>query len=184
MLNTCYNNKVMPNEEQITLVDKDDMRIGAMGKMETHEKGLLHRAFSIFVKNDKGEIMLQKRATGKYHSGGLWTNTCCGHPRDGENLISAAHRRLGEEMGFDCPLKELLSFTYGADLDRGLKENEFLHVFLGEHSNAPVLNPEEADDWKWITIGELRQDIDKNPDTYTYWFKIALEEIEKKNLSF
>ncbi|MEK7614109.1 MAG: isopentenyl-diphosphate Delta-isomerase [Patescibacteria group bacterium] len=174
----------MPNEDQIILVDKNDTQIGAMGKMETHEKGLLHRAFSILVKNNKGEIMLQKRATGKYHSGGLWTNTCCGHPRNGEDLASAARRRLGEEMGFDCPLKELLVFIYRVDLDHGLKENEFLHVFLGEYNDVPVLNPEEADGWRWITIGELRQDMDKNPDTYTYWFKIALEKIKENNLSF
>ncbi len=174
----------MPSEEKIILVDKDDVQIGAMGKLKTHEKGLLHRAFSIIVKNDKGEIMLQKRALSKYHSGGLWTNTCCGHPRDGEELISAAHRRLGEEMGFDCPLKEILTFTYQANLDEGLRENEFLHVFLGEYNDAPVLNPQEADDWKWITMSELKQDVAKNPDNYTYWFKIALKEIEKRNLSF
>ena len=169
----------MQNEEQIILVDKDDIQIGTMGKLEAHEKGLLHRAFSIIVKNNKGEMMLQKRAIGKYHSGGLWTNTCCGHPRDGEELISAVHRRLKEEMGFDCPLNEIFSFIYQADLDKGLKENEFLHVFSGEYNNAPVLNPLEADGWKWITRDELDRDVENNPNSYTYWFKIVLEKIKE-----
>ena len=174
----------MQNEEQIILVDKDDIQIGTMGKLETHEKGLLHRAFSIIVKNDSGEIMLQKRALGKYHSGGLWTNTCCGHPRDGEELIFAAHRRLKEEMGFDCSLKEIIAFTYQANLNKGLKENEFLHVFSGEYNNAPVLNPQEADGWKWITVGELKKDVADNPNNYTYWFKVVLEKIKEDGIAF
>lgn len=174
----------MQNEEQIILVDTNDVQTGTMGKLETHQKGLLHRAFSIFIKNDKDEIMLQKRAVGKYHSGGLWTNTCCGHPRNGEELMFAAHRRLKEEMGFDCELKEILTFIYEADLDKGLKENEFLHVFIGEYNNAPILNPEEADGWKWITMCELKTDIIKNPNKYTYWFKIVLEKIKEHKISF
>lgn len=167
----------MPNEEQIILVDQNDAQIGAMGKLATHEKGLLHRGFSIVVKNDKGEIMLQKRARGKYHSGGLWTNTCCGHPKDGEDLEIAVHRRLKEEMGFDCELKEILTFIYEVNLDKGLKENEFLHVFLGKYNNVPALNSEEADDWKWIAMDDLKIDIAQNPDKYTYWFKIALTRL-------
>jgi isopentenyl-diphosphate delta-isomerase len=174
----------MPNEEQIILVDQNDAQVGAMGKLATHEKGLLHRGFSIIVKNDKGEIMLQKRARGKYHSGGLWTNTCCGHPKDTEDLTSAVHRRLKEEMGFDCKLKEILTFIYEVNLDKGLKENEFLHVFLGKYNNAPALNPEEADDWKWITMEDLKADIAKNPDKYTYWFKISLKKVEENNIVF
>ena len=174
----------MQNEEQIILVNENDYQVGAMGKLETHEKGLLHRAFSIIVKNDKGEIMLQKRALGKYHSGGLWTNTCCGHPRDGEELIFAAHRRLKEEMRFDCPLRGIAVFTYQADLDKGLKENEFLHVFVGEYSGTPVLNPEEADGWKWITRNDLDRDVANNPDSYTYWFKIVLEKIREDGIAF
>ena len=169
----------MQNEEQIILVNKDDVQVGTMGKLETHEKGLLHRAFSIIVKNDNGETMLQKRALGKYHSGGLWTNTCCGHPRDGEELMSAVHRRLKEEMGFDCNLKEVVAFTYQADLDRGLKENEFLHVLVGEYGGAPILNPQEADGWKWVTRDELIRDVADNPDNYTYWFKVVLEKIKE-----
>lgn len=174
----------MPNEEPIILVDTHDQQVGVMGKLETHQKGLLHRAFSIIVKNDKGEVMLQKRAIGKYHSGGLWTNTCCGHPRDGEELSSAVHRRLKEEMGFDCPLKEILTFTYEADLDKGLKENEFLHVFTGEYNDEPILNPEEAEGWKWIPTDELKKDIAHNPNDYTYWFKVVLEKIEEDEIAF
>ena len=121
--------------------------------------------------------MLQKRATGKYHSGGLWTNTCCGHPRNEEEILSAAHRRLREEMGFDCPLKEIITFTYQVNLDRGLQENEFLHVFVGTYDEIPVLNPEEADGWKWITMDELKNDIAKYPNNYTYWFKTVLEKL-------
>ncbi len=166
------------------MVDEDDTQIGTMGKMETHEKGLLHRAFSILIFNTKGELMLQKRASGKYHSGGLWTNTCCGHPRDGEELVSAAHRRLKEEMGFDCPLREILTFTYQANLDKGLKENEFLHVFSGEYNDEPVLNTEEADDWKWTTMDKLKEDTGQNPGNYTYWFKIMLKKSEKAGVIF
>lgn len=174
----------MPKEEQIILVDANDAPVGTMGKLETHEKGLLHRAFSIIVKNDKGEILLQKRAVGKYHSGGLWTNTCCGHPRAGEEILSAAHRRLREEMGFDCELTEVFSCTYQADLDKGLKENEFLHVFVGEYNGAPVLNPNEADDWKWMAFDDLKADIGKNPDGYTYWFRMILEKQELNNVIY
>ncbi|TSC64792.1 MAG: isopentenyl-diphosphate delta-isomerase [Parcubacteria group bacterium Gr01-1014_91] len=173
----------MQNEEQIILVDENDTQVGTMGKLETHEKGLLHRAFSIIVKNNKGEVMLQKRAVGKYHSGGLWTNTCCGHPRADEELIKAAHRRLREEMGFDCELKEAISFTYQANLDKGLKENEFLHVFVGEYNNAPIISPAEADGWKWIAENEIRKDVANNPNTYTYWFKVVLKKTEEKGIA-
>lgn len=167
----------MPNEEQIILVDEHDVQVGTMGKLETHEKGLLHRAFSIFVKNNNGEIMLQKRAARKYHSGGLWSNTCCGHPRNGEELLSAAHRRLKEEMGFDCPLQELFVFQYQTTVPTPkvkLEENEINHVLIGEYDNAPVLDPEEASDWKWMALDEIKSDATKNPDSYTYWFKIIL----------
>lgn len=166
------------NEEQIILVDDDDAQIGAMGKLETHEKGLLHRAFSILIFNTKGELMLQKRALGKYHSGGLWTNTCCGHPRNGEELMPAAHRRLKEEMGFDCPLKEISLLQYQTTVPTPrmrLEENEMLHVFFGTYNDAPIVNPEEASEWRRATLAELRSDISENPDTYTYWFKVVLE---------
>ena len=173
----------MPTEDQIILVDTNDAQVGTMGKLETHEKGLLHRAFSIFVKNEKGEILLQKRALGKYHSGGLWTNTCCGHPRDGEELASAAHRRLKEEMGFDCPLTEISTLIYDVGLDRGLRENEFLHIFVGRHNTAPVANPEEASGWRWATLGDIVSDVATHPDTYTYWFRVILKKMEENSIA-
>lgn len=173
----------MSNEDQLILVDERDVQTGTRGKLEVHTQGLLHRAFSIIVKNNKGEIMLQKRALSKYHSGGLWTNTCCGHPRDGEELETAAHRRLSEEMGFDCPLKEITSFIYQVNLDHGLQEHEFLHVYLGEYSTEPVLNPDEADDWKWISLQDMQSDISNNPENYTYWFKTALKKIGEKHIA-
>ncbi|MBI4088597.1 isopentenyl-diphosphate Delta-isomerase [Candidatus Kaiserbacteria bacterium] len=172
----------MQNEERIVLVDGNDTQAGAMGKLEAHKKGLLHRAFSIFIGNNKGEIMLQKRALGKYHSGGLWTNTCCGHPRDGEGLLSAAHRRLKEEMGFDCPLKETSTLIYRVDLDHGLQENEFLHILTGTYNGMPISNPEEASDWKWATFNEIQSDISKNPNDYTHWFKLVLEKAKEKDI--
>ncbi len=173
----------MQKEDQLILVDTNDVQIGTMGKLETHEKGLLHRAFSILVFNPKGELMLQKRAVSKYHSGGLWTNTCCSHPRVGEVLATATHRRLKEEMGFDCELKELIAFTYHANLDHGLKENELLHVYVGEYNSDPIVNPEEADDWKWTSLIELKRDVDEHPDNYTYWFKIMLKKMEENNIA-
>ena len=172
----------MPTEDQIILVDIGDVQIGTMGKLETHEKGLLHRAFSIFVRNDAGEILLQKRALGKYHSGGLWTNTCCGHPRDGEELTQAVHRRLQEEMGFDCPLAEIATLTYKVDLDRGLTENEFLHIFVGEYTNDPTVNSEEASDWRWTTLADIRSDVAEHPENYTHWFKIILKRVEEEHI--
>lgn len=169
-------------EDQLILVDNTDSPIGTMGKMETHEKGLLHRAFSIIAVNDKGEIMLQQRAMTKYHSGGLWTNTCCGHPRDGEDLMAAAHRRLGEEMGFDCQLSEIFTCTYQAQLNKGLQEHEFLHVCTGIYTNAPHINPEEADDWKWMSPKAIIADIAVHPDHYTFWFKEVMRQIQTRDI--
>lgn len=163
--------------EQIILVDENDDEIGVEEKLVGHLAGKLHRGFSIFVFNTKGELMLQKRAKSKYHSGGLWTNTCCGHPRPGENVIAAAHRRLQEEMGFDCDLHEATSFIYKVPLDKGITEHEFLHVFVGTYDGDPLINKEEADAWKWITVPKLRDDIEKSPEKYTYWFKVALKKI-------
>ncbi|MDP2630723.1 MAG: isopentenyl-diphosphate Delta-isomerase [Candidatus Uhrbacteria bacterium] len=177
----------MPNEEQIILVDTGDAQVGAMGKLETHEKGLLHRVFSIFIFNAKGEVMLQKRAFDKYHSGGLWSNTCCGHPRNGEELMSAARRRLKEEMGFDCPLQELFVFHYQTIVPTPkieLQENEMNHVLVGEYNDVPVLNPEEASDWRWATLDEIKSDVSKNPDNYTYWFKIILGKQELNSMLY
>jgi isopentenyl-diphosphate delta-isomerase len=163
--------------EKIILVDREDRAIGTGEKLEVHKSGKLHRAFSIFVFNPKGELLLQRRAKGKYHSGGLWTNTCCSHPRAGEKLGEAVHRRLKQEMGFDCPLKEAFSFIYKVKFENGLYEHELDHVFLGRFDGKPVPNPEEADGWKWISLKELKEDIQKNPGNYTYWLRTSLDRV-------
>lgn len=165
--------------EQVILVDENDNEIGTEEKLKAHKEGKLHRAFSIFVFNSKGEMMIHRRAKAKYHSGGLWTNTCCSHPRPGEELSGAVHRRLKEEMGFDCGLKEVFNFTYKVNFGK-LFEHEVDHVFVGEFNGKPTPDPEEVDDWKWVGVEELKKDMKANPDKYTYWFKIALEELEKR----
>lgn len=161
--------------EKVILVDEADKPIGLMEKMEAHEKGLLHRAISIFILNSAGELMLQRRAFEKYHSGGLWTNTCCSHPRENEDAEQAAHRRLQEEMGFDCHMIKIFDFIYKAELDKGLTEHEFDHVFLGFYDEAPVLNPEEVCEYKWMDLDLLSADIKNNPQEYTEWFKIIFD---------
>ncbi len=162
------------SQEHLILVDENDNEIGIAEKMSAHINAQLHRCFSIFVFNNRGELMLQRRAKGKYHCGGLWTNTCCSHPRPNEVTERAAHRRLQEEMGFDCPLIEKFSFKYKITFDNDLTENEYDHVFAGKYDDGPVLNPDEADDWKWISLPELKSDIEKNSDIYTHWLKIAI----------
>jgi len=163
--------------EQVVLVDDKDREVGLEEKMKAHEEAKLHRAFSIFVFNSKGQMLLQQRAKTKYHSGGLWTNACCSHPRQGEAVDAAAHRRLKEEMGFDCPLKEEFSFIYKVKLDHGLTEHEFDHILIGKYEEKIEPNPEEADGFKWIGVEELRKDVAANPEKYTTWFKIALNEV-------
>ena len=163
------------SKENVILVDEKDNQVGLMSKLEAHQKGLLHRAFSVFIFNSDYELLLQKRASSKYHSGGLWTNTCCSHPRDGEDTIDAANRRLYEEMGIKTSLRKVFDFIYKAELDNNLTENEFDHVFYGVYNNDPVLNIEEADDFKWIDMETLKNDIDSNPDQFTVWFKIAFD---------
>lgn len=163
--------------EKIILVDKKDREIGAEEKLKVHKSGKLHRAFSIFVFNRKGELLLQKRARGKYHSGGLWTNTCCSHSKAGEPLEKAVHRRLKEEMGFDCPLKEVFSFIYKVKFDNGLYEHELDHVFIGRYQRNPVPNPEEYEECKWVSLKELKKDIQKNPGNYTYWLRVSLDRV-------
>lgn len=158
-------------EEKVILVDTSDRQIGTAEKLQAHRDGLLHRAFSIFVLNSQGQLLLQKRAKHKYHSGGLWTNTCCSHPRNEETTLLAAHRRLQEEMGFDCELRELFSFVYQAKLDNELTEYEFDHVFVGYSDRQPILNPEEAEDWQWIDLKVLQADIREQPESYTYWLR-------------
>ena len=163
------------SEEKVILVDKNDNQVGLMPKLEAHEKGVLHRAFSIFIFNSKYELLLQKRASSKYHSGGLWTNTCCSHPREGEDILDAANRRLDEEMGIKTSLRKVYDFIYKAELDNQLTEHEFDHVFYGIFDNDPILNEDEAEDFKWVDMETLNNDIIKDEDNYTVWFKIAFE---------
>ena len=163
-------------EENGILVNERDEPIGLMPKMEAHEKAVLHRAFSVFVLNSKNEIMLQQRAHHKYHSPLLWTNTCCSHQREGETNIQAGSRRLFEEMGFKTELKELFHFIYKAPFDNGLTEHELDHVMIGYYNDAPNINTEEVEDWKWMPIEAVKSDIQNNPDLYTIWFKIIFDE--------
>jgi len=163
-------------EELVILVNRFDEQIGTMTKTEAHEKAALHRAFSIFIMNDKGEIMIQQRAADKYHSPLLWTNTCCSHQREGESNIEAGKRRLEEEMGFRTELKELFSFIYKAPFSNGLTEHELDHVMIGHYNDSPKINLEEVANWKWIKPETVKEDMVENPDMYTAWFKIIFEK--------
>ena len=167
-------------EELVVLVNKEDEKIGLMPKMEAHEKALLHRAFSVFVFNDNGELMLQQRAAHKYHSPLLWTNTCCSHQRDGESNVEAGRRRLQEEMGFSTELKEVFSFIYKAPFDNGLTEHELDHVMVGNYNDNPEINKDEVEDYKWMTLKDVKKDIEDNPDIYTEWFKIIFDKSYEK----
>lgn len=160
----------------VVLVDQNDNEIGAMEKMEAHHKGLLHRAFSILLFNDEGKVLLQKRASNKYHSAGLWTNTCCSHPMPGESMETATSRRLSEEMGINAPMKFAYKFIYKAPLERDLTEHECDHVFLGTYNGEPNVNPNEVEDWKFVDMEWVRKDMKSNPDQYTYWFKIIAND--------
>ena len=167
------------SKEKVILVDENDTQVGLMPKLEAHQKGLLHRAFSVFIFNSNHQLLLQKRAVSKYHSGGLWTNTCCSHPREGEETINAANRRLIEEMGIKTNLRKVFHFIYKAELDNELTENEFDHVFYGIYNEDPIINTEEADDFKWIDMETLNNDITANGQNYTVWFKIAFDYFYK-----
>ena len=173
-------------QEHVILVDHTGREIGTEEKLQAHREGKLHSAFSIFVFNAVGELLLQRRAWTKYHSGGLWTNTCCSHPRPGESYDRAARRRLNEEMGFDCELTGLFSFIYHVQLDNSLFEHELDHVFVGHYNGQPVPNPNEVDDWKWMNINALKQDVQENPKDYTYWFKLTLDRVvtQTRTLNF
>lgn len=164
--------------EQVILVDADDNAIGTMNKLEAHLQGKLHRAFSVFIFNEKGELLLQQRAIDKYHSGGKWTNTCCSHPRMGEDTLDAAHRRLKEEMGMECDLQYAFNFTYKAALLDGIQEHEFDHVYFGTCDEAPVPDPAEVSNYKYISMEALAKDIESNPDLYTEWLKICFKQVE------
>lgn len=150
-----------------------------MPKMEAHEKAVLHRAFSVFVLNEKGETLLQQRASHKYHSPLLWTNTCCSHQRLGETNLQAGKRRLQEEMGFQTELQELFSFIYKAPFDNGLTEHELDHVMLGYYEGEPAINPEEVNAWKWMALQDIQKDLQQNPERYTAWFKIIFDRFYK-----
>ena len=166
-------------EEKVVLVNEKDEKIGLMPKMEAHEKALLHRDFSVFVFNDKNELMIQQRALHKYHSPGLWTNTCCSHQRDGESNIDAGKRRLQEEMGFSTDLKETISFIYKAPFDNGLTEHEYDHMLLGKYNGEPNINPDEVAAWKWMSMEAVEKDMKDNPAIYTAWFKIIFDKFQE-----
>ena len=172
-------------EEEVILVNEQDEQLGLMPKMEAHKKALLHRAFSVFVFNNKNELLLQQRAKDKYHSPKLWTNTCCSHQRNGETNLEAGKRRLYEEMGFFCELKEVFWFVYKAPFDNGLTEHESDHVMVGYYNEDPVINREEVESFQWMTMEDVKKDIRKHPENYTEWFKIifreSFEKLEKRD---
>ena len=160
--------------ERVILVDEQDREIGVGEKLQTHYDGALHRAFSVFVFDRAGRLLLQKRARTKYHSAGLWSNTACGHPRPGETTAEAARRRLREEMNFDCELRELFSFIYRAELSGGLVEHELDHVFVGRFDGEPAPDETEVEEWRWVSMEELRRGLRREPARYSYWLKVAL----------
>jgi isopentenyl-diphosphate Delta-isomerase len=163
-------------QEHVILVNDKDEPLGTMEKMEAHQKAALHRAFSVFIFNQNNELMLQQRALHKYHSPGLWTNTCCSHQRMGEDSEGAGMRRLREEMGFETTLTFKGSFIYRAPFDNGLTEHELDHILVGHYDGQPQINPEEVASWRWISMDALKKDIDQNPDLYTVWFKIIFDK--------
>ncbi len=165
-------------DEAVILVNADDISIGTLSKLDAHRTGQLHRAFSVFIRDRDGQILLQRRASEKYHSGGLWTNACCGHPRPGESTQVAAERRLDEEMGIRCALTEVSAFTYCAELDNGLIEHELDHVFVGTFSGKPRPSPEEVSEWRWISMEPLRDWVARDQQAFTAWFTYALDALD------
>lgn len=165
--------------EQVILVNEHDVPVGLMEKQAAHIEPHLHRAFSIFLFNSKGELLMQQRALTKYHSPGLWTNTCCSHPRDGETVLEAASRRLWEEMGMHCEMREVYTFIYKALVGKGLTEHEFDHVLIGQSDDLPNINREEVVAWKYMSLNALKKDIQLHPEHYTEWFKITFEEMSR-----
>lgn len=161
----------------VILVDNNDQEIGIMEKQEAHVKARLHRAFSVFILNDKGEMLLHKRALSKYHSGGLWTNACCSHPQPGQETAVAASKRLLEEMGFTTSLEKVFDFVYQAPFDNGLTEHEFDHVYLGYYNGPVRPNPEEVGDYCYKSINAIQYSLETHPHKYTAWFKIAFPKI-------
>lgn len=164
----------------VILVDENDNPIGTMPKMEAHEKAMLHRAFSVFILNANDEVLLQQRANDKYHSAGLWTNTCCSHPHPGEDTLGAARRRLKEEMGMEADLQFVFKFMYKAPFDNLLSEHEIDHVFIGKTDQLPVINPEEVASYKYMKPEDIKLDMEQNPQSYTVWFRIIFNEFYKE----
>jgi isopentenyl-diphosphate delta-isomerase, type 1 len=162
-------------DDKVILVDEANQVVGVAEKMRAHRDGSLHRAFSIFVFNSTRELLIQKRSAAKYHSANLWSNTCCGHPRPNESIDKAAHRRLNEELGFDCPLKLAFTFTYKASLGSNLFEHEYDHVFIGLSDQQPSPNPSEVDEWMWVNPQALTTDVKEHSDNFTCWLKLCLE---------
>ncbi|MEJ6685806.1 MAG: isopentenyl-diphosphate Delta-isomerase [Crocinitomicaceae bacterium] len=160
---------------EVQLVDAQDQPTGTMEKIEAHRLGLLHRALSVIIVNSQKELLLQRRANAKYHSPGLWTNTCCSHPYPAELPLAAANRRLKEEMGMDTDLEYVFKFLYKVDFENGLIEHELDHVFVGQSDENPKLNPEEAMDFKWVSITALEKNMNENPEAYTFWFKLIIQ---------
>jgi isopentenyl-diphosphate delta-isomerase len=164
------------SEERVVLVDESDAEVGTLEKQRAHVEGRLHRALSVFVFNGTGDVLLQRRAGSKYHSGGQWTNTCCSHPRPGEPVDDAARRRLREEMGFECDLRPAFAFTYRADVGGGLVEHEFDHVFVGRWEGSPAPDAAEVEDWRWASLDDLARDAALRPEAYTPWFRMVLAD--------
>jgi isopentenyl-diphosphate delta-isomerase len=164
-------------EERVVLVDETDREVGTEGKMAAHLAGKLHRALSVFVFNRDGALLLQRRATAKYHSAGLWSNTCCSHPRPGEVPAAAAHRRLVEELGFDCPLQPAGTCLYRRALPGGLIEHELDHIFVGRFDGVPSPDPDEVAEWKWVQVDDVAADLRVHPERYSAWFGLALERV-------
>jgi isopentenyl-diphosphate delta-isomerase len=164
--------------EYILTVDDQDRETGYMEKMEAHEKGVLHRAFSVMIFNDEGEVLLQKRAKMKYHSPGLWANSCCSHQREGETLTEAVSRRIKEELGITCDCKEEFKFRYQVEFDNGLIEHEIDHVFIGHYNGTVVPNEDEVEEICWVSLDKLNKEMSEHPENFTYWFKILMKQPE------
>lgn len=162
---------------KVVLVDQNDQTVGEMDKLLAHERGELHRAFSIFIFNSRGDMLIHQRAADKYHGGGLWTNACCSHPQLHEDLEQGALQRLQFEMGLVCPINPLFSFIYHAKVENDLIEHEFDHVFVGYSDDTPLPNPAEVQDFRWISVSKLQEEIRTLPEKFTYWFKSALDQV-------
>jgi isopentenyl-diphosphate delta-isomerase len=164
--------------EKVVLVDEQDNELGSMEKMEAHRKGVLHRAFSVLLFNSKGEVLLQKRSSNKYHSAGLWTNTCCSHPKPTESIEVAVRRRLKEEMGIDIQPEFAYKFLYKVALENDLIEHELDHVYIGIFDNEPIINSNEVENWRFASLGKIKEEIHQNPEAYTYWFRLIVNHPE------